>query len=160
MSSPLTNIPPTAIHLCVDMQNIFAPGGPWSTPWMGNVAPIVEEIAGRFAEHTVFTRFITPAKPGDMPGRWRVYYEKWHGTTREQINPELLELLLNLRRFVPPAQLIDKTRFSAFANTPLHSHLMSRNGRYGHRHRIGNGRLRSFNGALSRRLRLSRDSST
>lgn len=28
-------IPPSAVHLCIDMQSIFAPGGLWAAPWMG-----------------------------------------------------------------------------------------------------------------------------
>src|SRR3954451_22561624 len=39
----------------------------------------------------VFTRFITPAKPEDMPGMWRRYYQRWRETTRERIDPAFLE---------------------------------------------------------------------
>jgi nicotinamidase-related amidase len=114
------------VHLCVDMQRIFAPGGPWSTPWMPRVLPLVAEIAGRFPERTVFTRFITPARADDMPGMWRRYYEKWRAATREKLDPELLELLPPLARLVPPATLIDKTRYSGFAGSALLSHLRAR----------------------------------
>ena len=62
-------LPPSAVHLCVDMQRIF------STPWMERVLPIVTRIAERFPERTLFTRFITPATPADAIGRWRSYYE-------------------------------------------------------------------------------------
>jgi nicotinamidase-related amidase len=119
-------LPPTAVHLCIDMQNIFAPGGPWAAPWMARVAPVVTALAERFAAHTVFTRFITPQRPEDMPGAWRRYYEKWRETTREQIDPELLELLPALRRLAPPAAVLDKTRYSAFAGSGLTEHLMQR----------------------------------
>jgi hypothetical protein len=27
-------VPPSAVHLCVDMQRIFSSDGPWPTPWM------------------------------------------------------------------------------------------------------------------------------
>jgi len=56
MPLDLDNWPPTdsAIHLCIDMQNIFAPGGPWPTPWLPRVLPAVEEIAGRFPDRTPF----------------------------------------------------------------------------------------------------------
>jgi nicotinamidase-related amidase len=114
------------VHLCVDMQRIFSDEGPWATPWLPRVAPIVEEIAGKFPERTVFTRFITPKRPADMPGRWRDYYEKWRETTREQINPQLLNLLPRLERFVPPASVIDKSRYSAFAEPALIQHLQER----------------------------------
>ena len=40
------------VHLCLDMQRIFAPGGPWATPWMERVLPVVASIASRFPERT------------------------------------------------------------------------------------------------------------
>ena len=66
-------LPPSAVHLCVDMQRIFC--GWWATPWMERVLPIVTRIAERFPERTLFTRFITPATPADAIGRWRSYYK-------------------------------------------------------------------------------------
>jgi nicotinamidase-related amidase len=119
-------LPRTAVHLCVDMQNIFAPGAPWATPWMARVAPVVQALAERFPERTVFTRFITPRRPEDMPGAWRRYYEKWRQTTRDVVDPALLELLPVLKRLVPPAAVIDKSRYSAFAGPKLHMHLRRR----------------------------------
>jgi nicotinamidase-related amidase len=67
---PLTE---KTVHLCVDMQRIFSTEGPWSTPWMERVLPVVVEIARRHPEPTVFTRFITPERPQDMPGMWQHY---------------------------------------------------------------------------------------
>ena len=61
------------VHLCIDMQNVFAEPTAWHTPWMGRVLPAIEEIAGRHAEQTVFTRFIPPARARDMPGTWERY---------------------------------------------------------------------------------------
>ena len=120
---PLTS---RTVHLCVDMQKIFAPGGPWSTPWMPKVLPIVTELAGRFPERTVFTRFITPERPHDMPGTWQRYYSRWRETTRACLDPELLELVSPLAKLSPPAVIIDKTRYSAFAEPALLQHLLQR----------------------------------
>jgi nicotinamidase-related amidase len=114
------------VHLCVDMQRLFTPDGPWPTPWLPRVLPIVEEIAGRFPQRTVFTRFITPVRPDDMPGAWRSYYHRWQETTRERIDPALLNLLPALTRLVPPAVVVDKMHYSAFAETSLHRHLLER----------------------------------
>ena len=75
---------------------------------------------------TVFTRFITPQSPGDVPGMWQCYYSRWRETTRERINPALLELLPPLSSFSPPATIIDKTKFSGFAEPQLLSHLQAR----------------------------------
>jgi nicotinamidase-related amidase len=119
-------LPPSAVHLCIDMQNIFGPDGPWATPWMVRVLPLVEALAGRFTAQTVFTRFITPHTPEDMPGTWRRYYRRWRDVTREQIGPKMLDLLPALARFAPPATVIDKMRYSAFAEPALLAHLHAR----------------------------------
>jgi nicotinamidase-related amidase len=54
-------------HLCIDMQKVFAEPTPCHTPWKARVLPAVEEIVGRHARHTVFTRFIPPARPDELP---------------------------------------------------------------------------------------------
>jgi nicotinamidase-related amidase len=108
------------------MQRLFTADGPWPTPWMERVLPTVARIAERFPERTVFTRFIPPARPEEMPGRWRRYYEKWAIATREKLDPRLLELLPALARLAPPAQVIDKSRYSAFALSKLDAHLRAR----------------------------------
>ena len=60
-----------AVHLCIDMQNIFARGGVWETPWMERVLPVIADLCARYRERTVFTRFITPEQPqtGAVNGR-------------------------------------------------------------------------------------------
>jgi nicotinamidase-related amidase len=120
---PLTD---KTVHLCIDMQRLFSSEGPWATPWMERVLPVVAEIAGRFPERTVFTRFITPRRPENMPGMWQRYYQRWRNTTQEQIDPQLLELLPPLARLAPPATVIDKTRYSAFVGSHLLAHLRDR----------------------------------
>jgi nicotinamidase-related amidase len=120
---PLTE---RTVHLCVDMQRIFSNEGPWPTPWMERVLPVVAEIAGRFPERTVFTRFITPQQPTEMPGMWQRYYARWRETTRDRVHPELLDLMPPLKRLAPPATVIDKTRYSGFAEPRLAAHLHDR----------------------------------
>jgi nicotinamidase-related amidase len=122
-SYPLT---PRTVHLCVDMQRIFSGEGVWATPWMDRVLPVVAELAGRYPERTVFTRFITPNRPDDMPGMWQRYYTRWKEATREHLDPALLELLPPLAKLCPPATVINKTRYSGFAEPELFSHLQAR----------------------------------
>ena len=107
------------MHLCVDMQRIFASDGVWPTPWMDRVLPVVAELAQFHPERTIFTRFITPVRADEMPGMWRRYYSRWSEATREKLHPEILDLLPPLRALVPPAAVIDKTRYSAFAGSRL-----------------------------------------
>ena len=120
--SPLTR---RAVHLCIDMQRIFAPGGLWATPWMERVLPVVAEVAGRYPDRTVFTRFITPERPEAMPGTWQAYYRRWQQATRSELDPQWLELLDPLRRLAPPATVVDKSRYYAFAGSNLLSHLQN-----------------------------------
>jgi nicotinamidase-related amidase len=108
------------------MQRIFSAEGPWTTPWMERVLPVVTELAGRYPERTVFTRFITPHRADDMPGTWQRYYTRWRDTTRERLDPALLDLLPPLARLCPPATIVDKTRYSAFAEPRLLAHLQAR----------------------------------
>jgi nicotinamidase-related amidase len=128
MANELLPIPLTArtVHLCIDMQRIFSADGPWPTPWMDRVLPVVAELASRYRERTVFTRFITPQRPQDMPGMWQRYYSRWRQATRESLDPKLLELLPPLARVCPPAVVIDKTRYSGFAGPELLAHLQAR----------------------------------
>jgi nicotinamidase-related amidase len=123
LREPLTE---RSVHLCIDMQRLFTAEGPWPTPWMERVLPTVVRIAERFPERTVFTRFLPPLQPDDMPGAWKRYYRKWRDTTRDRLDPRLVELVPELARLVPQAQVIDKTRYSAFALTTLAAHLQER----------------------------------
>ena len=50
----------------------------------------------------------------------------WRLTTRECLAPTQLELLPELARFVPPATVIEKSRYSAFAEPALAAHLIAR----------------------------------
>src|SRR3569833_291470 len=54
-----------------------------------------------------------------MAGAWENYYRRWPQTTQEHIDPALLELLPSLARLTPPANIIDKTRYSAFVGSRL-----------------------------------------
>jgi nicotinamidase-related amidase len=93
------------------MQRIFSAEGPWPTPWMDRVLPVAAALANRHPERTVFTRFIPPERPDQMPGMWRRYYTRWRMATRECLDLRLLELMPPLAAFCPPATVIDKTRY-------------------------------------------------
>lgn len=116
MSFPLDR---STVHLCIDMQRLFAEPSPWAVPWLPRVLPRVTEIAERHPERTVFTRFIPPAEPEAMTGAWRDYYRQWQQMTRERLDPRLLDLVEPLAKLVPPARLLDKKLYSAFSGTAL-----------------------------------------
>jgi nicotinamidase-related amidase len=101
---PLTE---TAVHLCIDMQRMFAEQTAWHVPWMKRVLPVIVRVARAFPARTVFTRFIPPVRAADVEGMWRQYYQRWSEFTRERLPPHFLALLPELAEFVPPAQVVD-----------------------------------------------------
>jgi nicotinamidase-related amidase len=120
---PLTN---TAVHLCIDMQRMFAEPTPWHVPWMQQVAPTILRIARAFPSRTLFTRFIPPVRATEASGSWRRYYERWGEFTREQLAPQFLALLPQFLELVPPAVVIDKRFYSPFTEPHFHQLLQSR----------------------------------
>lgn len=87
---------------------------------------VAASLAARHPERTVFSRFIPPERPEQMPGMWRRYYTRWRVATRECLDLQLLELMPPLAALCPPATIIDKTRYSAFAEPELVAHLRER----------------------------------
>lgn len=115
----------TMKHICLDMQRLFAPDGPWPTPWLERVLPAVMHVVRAAPEQTIFTRFLTPNTADDAGGKWRAYYKKWEKLTRSRLEPQALDLVDDLYRFIPPAAVFDKYTYSAFADGRLHQILQA-----------------------------------
>jgi nicotinamidase-related amidase len=116
-----------AAHLCIDMQRLFAEGGPWPAPWMPRVLPVIQALVARAPERTIFTRFIPPNAPEEAAGMWHAYYKKWPQITRGSMDLNLLRLVPELESFAPPAHVIDKPVYSAFASGALRAYLQDKN---------------------------------
>ena len=115
-----------AVHLCIDMQNIFSKSGLWATPWMERVLPTIDAIVSRYAERTVFTRFITPERAEDRPGQWQRYFAHWDHATRRNLHGDELELVPAMARHAPPAIVVDKPFYSAFVRSSLYDLLLGK----------------------------------
>lgn len=115
-----------AIHLCVDMQRMFAEPTDWQTPWMLRVAPEIVRLVEPHPERTIFTRFIPAAEPGHGHGTWRRYYERWASMTRTRLGDAMLELVPELAVFAPPAAVVDKPVYSPWLSTALNATLRAR----------------------------------
>jgi nicotinamidase-related amidase len=116
-------VSPQSVHLCLDMQNMIGPAGPWAARWAERVLPSVVSLIEHAPGRTLFTRFIPPVNIPETDGAWRDFYEKWESLTRSQVEPALLELMPPLPMFVPPAMVFDKARFSAFSAPGLVEHV-------------------------------------
>ena len=121
---PLTE---RCLHLCIDMQNLFAGQTEWHTPWMQRVLPKVEQLAQVHPDRTIFTRFIPAARPGEGTGTWRRYWDRWPSMTQAQLPPDAIDLVPSLARLVPPAEVFDKPVYSPWLDGRLHRRLQQRN---------------------------------
>jgi nicotinamidase-related amidase len=113
---PLTD---TCLHICVDMQRLFAEDTDWHTPWMERVLPKVVQIVAAHPTRSIFTRFIPAEKPGEGSGTWRRYYENWESMTISRLGRDMVALVPELARFVPPARVVDKHVYSPWLECEL-----------------------------------------
>ena len=111
MAAELAALGAHAVHICVDMQRVFAEDTEWHTPWMARVLPNIRQIAEKHAEETIFTRFITARRAGEGAGTWKRYYERWASVTLERAEP-LMALVPELNALVPPGLIYDKHAYS------------------------------------------------
>jgi nicotinamidase-related amidase len=111
------------VHLCVDMQRMFAGGTDWASPWMARILPTVELLVAAKPERTFFTRFVPVRRAEDATGAWRRYYQRWASMTLERMDTAVVDLLPELARFVPPARVIDKQVYSPWMGTDLYNQL-------------------------------------
>lgn len=95
-----------AVHICVDMQRMFAESTEWKMPWLPRVLPNIIAIASAHPERIILTRFIPAAKPGHGVGMWRHYYERWGSMTIDQLGPEMIGLVPELAEFVPQPEFL------------------------------------------------------
>jgi len=114
------------VHVCCDMQRMFAEQTDWHTPWMSRVIPMAQRLATAHPRHTIFTRFIPAAHPGDREGTWRRYYERWPSMTLERLGSGMIELVPPLAALVPPAEVIDKQVYSPWLESALPARLDAR----------------------------------
>jgi nicotinamidase-related amidase len=117
---------PGTVHLCIDMQRVFAERTPWQTPWMPRVLPQALQLVRAHAAATVFTRFMPPRRPEERPGQWRRYFERWRELTLEPAGTALFDLVPELAACVPPAVVVDKPAYSPFHGTQLAAWLRTR----------------------------------
>lgn len=118
-----TPIGTNAMHLCVDMQRMFAEPTEWKMPWSAKVLPHIAALVASRPDKTIFTRFIPAQRPGEGLGMWKRYYEHWVYMTVEILGAGKLELVPALARFSPPATLVDKHVYSPWLKTDLHPRL-------------------------------------
>ena len=116
-----------ALHICIDMQQIFLKPGPWYAEAGLAVLPKIEQLVHARNLPTVFTRFITPSTATEAIGSWQTYYEFWHQVTKEEAGEECLALHPTLQKFAKSENTFDKTTYDAFASGSFRSSIEKAN---------------------------------
>ena len=114
-----------AVHICVDMQRMFAESTVWKMQWLEKVLPQITAVVEARPERTIFTRFVPAKEPGQGAGMWKHYYERWACMTIAELGPEMVDIVPTLARFIPPAKTFDKYVYSPWIGTDLHERLRS-----------------------------------
>lgn len=119
---------PDTLHVVVDMQRMFAEATGWQVKGMERVVGPIARLCHAHAAATLFTRFVTPHTPAEAQGEWQRYYERWRDMTLDEMDPGMLDIIPELRRFVPPAEIIDKGSSYGGFGTPSFTHALQRRG--------------------------------
>jgi nicotinamidase-related amidase len=107
-------IPDGAIHLVVDMQELFRSHPDWgSASLTGIVAPIQRLLSAR-PRNAYFSRFVPPQRMDHATGAWQRYYRRWHNVTLERMDPDLVNVIEELRPW--ERGVFDKSGYSALGN--------------------------------------------
>lgn len=109
----------SCVHVCIDMQRMFAEQTAWHAPWLTAVLPAVEALVDLRPAETIFTRFIPVASEEEAFGAWQSYYRKWNAMTLAQMPTDLTQLVPSLARHVPPARIVDKRVYSPWFSPDL-----------------------------------------
>ncbi|UDL96023.1 cysteine hydrolase [Lichenihabitans sp. PAMC28606] len=107
----------SSVHVCIDMQRLFAEVTAWHTPALEGIIPNVAALARAAPNQTLWARFNVPPHADAATGRWRHYYRRWAEVTGDRLDPILLDLVEPLAGLAHPGTIFDKTGYSIF-DTP------------------------------------------
>ena len=110
-------IPPTALHIVVDMQELFRSHPEWGTKALTGIVPSIQRLLKAKPENAYFSRFIPAQHAGKAEGMWQRYYRRWHSVTLDQIDAVQIDVIHELR---PWAKRVgDKPGYSALASADI-----------------------------------------
>lgn len=123
MSAELPSLGPRAVLAVIDVQRLFAEDTGWRVAGLPGIVPNVLRLARR-PERAILTRFIPPPSADHAPPAWRPFYRRWAGIV--DLPPEMHDLIRPIAALSPPAEVCDKTTFSAFESGPFAASLRRR----------------------------------
>jgi nicotinamidase-related amidase len=120
-------IPPTALHLVVDMQELFRSHPEWGTRSLASIVSPIQRLLSARPENAYFSRFI-PARHADhASGAWQRYYRRWSNVTLDKLDPALVEIVQELRPWAD--RIVDKAGYSAMTDAAFRQAALAGSGR-------------------------------
>jgi nicotinamidase-related amidase len=117
---------PHTLHVVVDMQRVFAEATDWRVPAIADVVLPILAMVRAHPRETLFTRFMTPSSIETAAGDWQRFYARWPAVVRDRMDAAMFDLMEPFPSTVPPAEVCDKTTFSAFASADFAASLARR----------------------------------
>lgn len=114
MSRLFGPIPADAIHLVVDMQELFRSHPDWGTASLTAIVAPIRRLLEAKPGNAYFSRFVPPQQMDHAVGAWRRYYQRWRNVTLDRMDPDLVNVIAELR--VWEQRVVDKTGYSALGN--------------------------------------------
>jgi nicotinamidase-related amidase len=111
-------IPATALHIVVDMQEVFRSHPEWGTPALTGIIPPIQRLLAARPDSAYFTRFIPARRADEATGTWQRYYRRWSSVTMDRLDPAQVEIVHELRPWAK--RVADKWGYSALSNKELH----------------------------------------
>lgn len=110
-------IPSAALHIVVDMQELFRSHSEWGTEALTHIIPAIQRLLSARPENAYFSRFVAPQNVEQAVGAWKRYYRRWSSVTLDQVDPALIDVVPELRSWAK--RVGDKPGYSAMVNPDL-----------------------------------------
>jgi nicotinamidase-related amidase len=110
-------IPSSALHVVVDMQELFRSHPDWGTQSLTRIIPPIQRLLSARPDNSYFSRFIPAQHADHANGAWQRYYRRWSSVTLDQLDPAQLEVVHELRPWAK--RVADKPGYSAMGNPEL-----------------------------------------
>ncbi|MFZ5672577.1 MAG: cysteine hydrolase family protein [Pseudomonadota bacterium] len=112
------------VHVCVDMQRLFAADTPWASGAVAKALPAAREITAAKPGLTIFTCFLCPSDPRGATGQWRRLYANCPEMTR--LDPRLYSIVPELLEVSRDPAITQRHVFSVFAAAQFQKELVER----------------------------------
>ncbi|WP_284736082.1 cysteine hydrolase family protein [Dongia deserti] len=110
-------IPPSALHIVVDMQELFRSHPEWGTQSLTGIIPPTQRLLTARPDSAYFSRFIPAQSAAQANGTWQRFYRRWSSVTLDRLEPAQIEIVQELRPWA--RRVADKQVYSAWACAEL-----------------------------------------